>query len=138
MEVYDDLNNTNPGWKKIYASYANFRRDGNLWFFSMASTQLKKFNGTGWSTVNTPVGGQDEDRVLVERVRRRPARANRQVVDSVAKRRQKLHLDLGDQNARRDGGICWALDPQGLRSPPQGATLQPERHGRAPPGARFL
>ena len=39
MEVYDDLNNTNPGWKKIYASYASFRRDGNLWFrFSEAAS----------------------------------------------------------------------------------------------------
>ena len=44
--------------------------------------------------VNTPIGGQDEDRVLVEWVRRRPAGANRQVVDGVAKRRQKLHPGL--------------------------------------------
>ncbi len=32
MEVYAELNNTNPAWKKIYEDYAAFRRDANLWF----------------------------------------------------------------------------------------------------------
>ncbi len=32
MEVYGELNNTNPAWKKIYEDYAAFRRDANLWF----------------------------------------------------------------------------------------------------------
>jgi len=32
MEVYADLNATNPAWKKIYDDYSNFRRDQNLWF----------------------------------------------------------------------------------------------------------
>ena len=32
MEVYADLNATNPNWKKIYADYATYRRDANLWF----------------------------------------------------------------------------------------------------------
>ncbi|MCW5653708.1 TRAP transporter substrate-binding protein [Hydrogenophaga sp.] len=32
MEVYNELNNTNPAWKKVYTDYANFRRDQNLWF----------------------------------------------------------------------------------------------------------
>jgi TRAP-type mannitol/chloroaromatic compound transport system substrate-binding protein len=31
-EVYTELNDTNPGWKKVYADYSNFRRDQNLWF----------------------------------------------------------------------------------------------------------
>lgn len=38
-EVYADLSATNPNWKKIYESYSNFRRDGNLWFrFSEAAS----------------------------------------------------------------------------------------------------
>ena len=32
MEVYADLNATNPNWKKIYEDYATYRRDANLWF----------------------------------------------------------------------------------------------------------
>ena len=32
MEVYAELNAKNPAWKKIYADYATFRRDQNLWF----------------------------------------------------------------------------------------------------------
>jgi len=32
MGVYEDLNNKNPDWKKIYADYAKFRADQNLWF----------------------------------------------------------------------------------------------------------
>ena len=32
MAVYAELNDKNPSWKKIYADYANFRRDQNLWF----------------------------------------------------------------------------------------------------------
>jgi len=32
MEVYAELNASNPAWKKIYDDYANFRRDANLWF----------------------------------------------------------------------------------------------------------
>jgi TRAP-type mannitol/chloroaromatic compound transport system substrate-binding protein len=32
MEVYADLNATNPGWKKIYEDYSAFRREANLWF----------------------------------------------------------------------------------------------------------
>jgi TRAP-type mannitol/chloroaromatic compound transport system substrate-binding protein len=32
MEVYAELNNTNPAWKKIYEDYSAFRRDANLWF----------------------------------------------------------------------------------------------------------
>jgi TRAP-type mannitol/chloroaromatic compound transport system substrate-binding protein len=30
--LYDELSGTNPAWKKIYADYAAFRRDENLWF----------------------------------------------------------------------------------------------------------
>jgi len=38
MEVYADLNATNPAWKKIYDDYSNYRRDANLWFrFSEAA-----------------------------------------------------------------------------------------------------
>jgi TRAP-type mannitol/chloroaromatic compound transport system substrate-binding protein len=32
MEVYAELNATNPAWKKIYEDYATYRRDANLWF----------------------------------------------------------------------------------------------------------
>ena len=32
MALYSELSATNPGWKKIYDDYANFRRDSNLWF----------------------------------------------------------------------------------------------------------
>jgi TRAP-type mannitol/chloroaromatic compound transport system substrate-binding protein len=32
MELYKELNDTNPRWKKIYEDYAAFRRDANLWF----------------------------------------------------------------------------------------------------------
>ena len=32
MEVYAELNASNPAWKKIYEDYAAFRRDSNLWF----------------------------------------------------------------------------------------------------------
>ena len=32
MEVYSELNNSNPDWKKIYADYRNFQRDQVLWF----------------------------------------------------------------------------------------------------------
>jgi TRAP-type mannitol/chloroaromatic compound transport system substrate-binding protein len=32
MEVYADLNATNPAWKKVYDDYATYRRDANLWF----------------------------------------------------------------------------------------------------------
>ncbi|MFM7330546.1 MAG: ABC transporter substrate-binding protein, partial [Brachymonas sp.] len=31
-ELYAELSNSNPDWKKIYADYSNFRRDQNLWF----------------------------------------------------------------------------------------------------------
>ncbi|MBK7654064.1 MAG: TRAP transporter substrate-binding protein DctP [Betaproteobacteria bacterium] len=38
MEVYAELNATNPAWKKIYDDYSAFRRDANLWFrFSEAA-----------------------------------------------------------------------------------------------------
>ncbi len=32
IALYDELSGTNPAWKKIYADYATFRRDQNLWF----------------------------------------------------------------------------------------------------------
>jgi TRAP-type mannitol/chloroaromatic compound transport system substrate-binding protein len=32
LGIYDDLSKSNPAWKKIYADYAAFRRDANLWF----------------------------------------------------------------------------------------------------------
>ena len=37
-QVYSDLSNSNPAWKKIYTDYANYRREANLWFrFSEAT-----------------------------------------------------------------------------------------------------
>ena len=32
MELYADLDKSNPEWKKIYADYRNFQRDQILWF----------------------------------------------------------------------------------------------------------
>jgi len=32
MDVYEELNAKNEDWKKIYADYAKFRADQNLWF----------------------------------------------------------------------------------------------------------
>lgn len=32
IALYAELSGTNPAWKKIYADYAAFRRDANLWF----------------------------------------------------------------------------------------------------------
>ena len=32
MKSYEELNDTNADWKKIYASYSAFRKDANLWF----------------------------------------------------------------------------------------------------------
>jgi TRAP-type mannitol/chloroaromatic compound transport system substrate-binding protein len=32
MALYNELGSSNADWKKIYADYANFRRDQNLWF----------------------------------------------------------------------------------------------------------
>ncbi len=32
LGVYSELSASNPAWKKIYADYAAFRRDENLWF----------------------------------------------------------------------------------------------------------
>ena len=38
MEVYAELNASNPAWKKIYDDYSTYRRDANLWFrFSEAA-----------------------------------------------------------------------------------------------------
>ncbi|MEO6410359.1 MAG: TRAP transporter substrate-binding protein [Burkholderiaceae bacterium] len=38
MEVYAELNASNPAWKKIYDDYSTYRRDANLWFrFAEAS-----------------------------------------------------------------------------------------------------
>jgi TRAP-type mannitol/chloroaromatic compound transport system substrate-binding protein len=32
MAIYSELNDKNPNWKKVYADYAKFRADQNLWF----------------------------------------------------------------------------------------------------------
>ena len=32
QDIYSDLNNKNPAWKKIYGDWLTFRRDANLWF----------------------------------------------------------------------------------------------------------
>lgn len=32
MEVYSELNASNPAWKKIYDDYSAYRKDANLWF----------------------------------------------------------------------------------------------------------
>ena len=42
QEVYSNLNNTNPEWKKIFADYSNFRREANQWF-SLAESSMNNF-----------------------------------------------------------------------------------------------
>jgi TRAP-type mannitol/chloroaromatic compound transport system substrate-binding protein len=41
-EVYTELSDTNPAWKKIYADYSAFRRESNLWF-SLAEASMDDF-----------------------------------------------------------------------------------------------
>jgi TRAP-type mannitol/chloroaromatic compound transport system substrate-binding protein len=45
QEVYSNLNNTNPEWKKIYADYSNYRREANQWF-SLAEGTMNNFMET--------------------------------------------------------------------------------------------
>ena len=42
MDVYAELNDTNPAWKKIYSDYAAFRKESNLWF-SFAEASMDDF-----------------------------------------------------------------------------------------------
>jgi TRAP-type mannitol/chloroaromatic compound transport system substrate-binding protein len=32
MEIYSEISAKNPGWKKIYTDYSNYRKEANLWF----------------------------------------------------------------------------------------------------------
>ena len=32
MAFYEEISEKNPNWKKVYADYAKFRADSNLWF----------------------------------------------------------------------------------------------------------
>ena len=32
MAYYDEISAKNPNWKKVYADYAKFRAESNLWF----------------------------------------------------------------------------------------------------------
>ena len=32
MDIYSELSEKNPNWRKVYADYAKFRADQNLWF----------------------------------------------------------------------------------------------------------
>ncbi len=32
MALYAEIGDKNPNWKKVYADYAKFRADQNLWF----------------------------------------------------------------------------------------------------------
>jgi TRAP-type mannitol/chloroaromatic compound transport system substrate-binding protein len=41
-DIYAELSDTNPAWKKIYADYAAFRKEGNLWF-SLAEASMDDF-----------------------------------------------------------------------------------------------
>ena len=45
QDVYADLSNTNPAWKKIYADYSNYRREANQWF-SLAESRMNNFMET--------------------------------------------------------------------------------------------
>jgi TRAP-type mannitol/chloroaromatic compound transport system substrate-binding protein len=42
MDVYSELNDTNPAWKKIYTDYAAFRKESNLWF-NLAEASMDDF-----------------------------------------------------------------------------------------------
>jgi TRAP-type mannitol/chloroaromatic compound transport system substrate-binding protein len=42
QEVYSNLSNTNPEWRKIYADYSNYRREANQWF-SLAEASMNNF-----------------------------------------------------------------------------------------------
>ncbi len=41
-EVYTEMNDTNPAWKKIFSDYAAFRKESNLWF-SVAEGPMDEF-----------------------------------------------------------------------------------------------
>jgi TRAP-type mannitol/chloroaromatic compound transport system substrate-binding protein len=41
-DVYTELSDTNPAWKKIYSDYSAFRKDSNLWF-SLAEASMDDF-----------------------------------------------------------------------------------------------
>jgi len=41
-DIYAELSDTNPAWKKIYADYSAFRRESNLWF-SLAEASMDDF-----------------------------------------------------------------------------------------------
>ena len=32
MDIYGELNEKNPAWRKVYSDYAKFRADQNMWF----------------------------------------------------------------------------------------------------------
>ena len=32
MDIYSELNEKNPNWRKVYTDFAKFRADQNLWF----------------------------------------------------------------------------------------------------------
>jgi TRAP-type mannitol/chloroaromatic compound transport system substrate-binding protein len=32
MELYAEISEKNPNWRKVYEDYSNFRREANLWF----------------------------------------------------------------------------------------------------------
>jgi len=38
MKAYEELNDTSPQWKKIYADYRGYRKDQNQWFQLTEST----------------------------------------------------------------------------------------------------
>ncbi|MFZ4743927.1 MAG: TRAP transporter substrate-binding protein [Limnohabitans sp.] len=42
QQVYSDLSDTNPAWKKIYADYSKYRREANTWF-SFAENTMDSF-----------------------------------------------------------------------------------------------
>jgi TRAP-type mannitol/chloroaromatic compound transport system substrate-binding protein len=32
MDIYGELSEKNPAWRKVYADYSKFRADQNMWF----------------------------------------------------------------------------------------------------------
>ena len=52
MELYGELNASNPAWKKIYDDFAGFRRDANLWF-RFTESRLRRLHAGAEALIGT-------------------------------------------------------------------------------------
>jgi TRAP-type mannitol/chloroaromatic compound transport system substrate-binding protein len=48
MDIYGELSEKNPNWRKVYADYAKFRADQNLWFRFTEATFDRYMQGIKW------------------------------------------------------------------------------------------